>query len=175
MSLALTQAVLEIERYVSNSGWDQQARLFALVDTHQLVEAEPQLAAQLGLAADPDAPDTLTPIEQDEIPPNVPVDEFLAQIAWPEAIVGCALVIERLMLPPAAETKLPNTEDDRKLATWVAEHPDREEVRITVGVTRAGESESAIRLRSKDSETEVLSGASLVPGLADALRATFAG
>lgn len=47
-------------------------------------------------------------------------------------------------------------------------------MRLTVGVLRDGSRESAVRLREKDSSSEVLTGASLVPGLADALAATFA-
>ena len=45
----LTRAVLEIDEYVSGLGWDQPARLFALVDTARLRTDEPELAAQLGL------------------------------------------------------------------------------------------------------------------------------
>lgn len=45
----LTRAVLEIDEYASGLGWDQPARLFALVDTARLRAQEPGLAAQLGL------------------------------------------------------------------------------------------------------------------------------
>jgi hypothetical protein len=45
---------------------------------------------------------------------------------------------------------------------------------MTVAVLRDGARESALRLREKDSPTEVLTGADLVPGLAEALAATFA-
>ncbi|MET7605671.1 PPA1309 family protein [Streptomyces avermitilis] len=169
----LTRAVLEIDEYASSLGWDQPARLFALVDTARLRTQEPSLAAQLGLA---DAPDTtgLTPIEQDEIPAGKPLDEFLGTIAWPDAVVGCALTVERMMLPPSAEASVPEGLSEKKLAKWVAEHPDRQEVRMTVAVLRDGARESALRLREKDSPTEVLTGSDLVPGLAEALSATFA-
>ncbi|MFC4032539.1 PPA1309 family protein [Streptomyces polygonati] len=167
----LTQAVLEIDAYASGLGWDQPARLFALVDTAQLRSQEPALAQQLGLAEQAAA--GLTPIEQEELPPGQPLDEFLATIAWPEVIAGCALTVERLMLPPSAESALPEDLDDQALASWVAEHPQRQEVRMTVAVLRDGARESAVRLRAKDSPTEVLTGAELVPGLAEALAATF--
>ena len=36
---ALTAALLEIERHVTHGGWDQPARLFALVPTAELVAA----------------------------------------------------------------------------------------------------------------------------------------
>lgn len=63
----LTRAVLEIDEYASGLGWDQPARLFALVDTARLRAQEPGLAAQLGLQDEPETTG-LTPIEQDEIP-----------------------------------------------------------------------------------------------------------
>ncbi|MGR8008390.1 PPA1309 family protein [Streptomyces hypolithicus] len=168
----LTRAVLEIDDYTSVLGWDQPARLFALVDTAQLRVQEPGLAAQLGLA-DGESTAALTPVEQDEIPSGTALDEFLATIAWPDAVVGCALTVERLMLPPSAEASVPDGLDESELANWVAAHPDRQEVRMTVAVLRDGVRESALRLREKDSPTEVLTGGSLVPGLAEALSATF--
>lgn len=177
----LTRSVLEIDTYAAGLGWDQPARLFALVDTAQLRAQEPDLAGQLGLD-DPDTTDqgglaeqtSLTSVEQEELPAGVPLDEFLATIAWPEAVAGCALTVERLMLPPTVEENIPEGLDEGELTTWVAEHPERQEVRITVAVLRDGLSESALRLREKDSPTEVLTGSSLVPGLAAALSATFA-
>ncbi len=170
----LTRAVLEIDTYASGLGWDQPARLFALVDTARLRAQEPALAQQLGLD-EQSSTGGLTPIEQEELPAGQALDEFLATIAWPEVIAGCALTVERLMLPPSAEATIPEdlNGDDGALAAWVAKHPERQEVRMTVGVLREGARESAVRLRSKDSATEVLTGADLVPGLAEALAATF--
>ncbi|MFV2119607.1 PPA1309 family protein [Streptomyces sp. Act-28] len=170
----LTRAVLEIDEYASGFGWDQPARLFALVDTARRRADEPELATQLGLDTD-EAAAPLTPIEQDELPTGAPLDEFLATVAWPDAVTGCALTVERLMLPPSAEGAVPDGLDEAGLAKWVAAHPDRQEVRMTVAVLRGGARESAIRLREKDSPTEVLTGSDLVPGLAEALAATFAG
>ncbi len=169
----LTRAVLEIDEYASGLGWDQPARLFALVDTARLRSEEPALATQLGLEGETEAA-ALTPIEQDEIPADRPLDEFLGTIAWPDAVTGCALTVERLMLPPSAEAQVPQDLSEARLAKWVAEHPERQEVRMTVAVLRDGSRESALRLREKDSPTEVLTGPDLVPGLADALAATFA-
>ncbi|MCE7082516.1 PPA1309 family protein [Streptomyces sp. ST2-7A] len=185
----LTRALLEIDAYTSGLGWDGPARLFALVDTDRLRTEEPELAERLGLEDDdregtPDgAPEaggtSLTPIEQDELPPDAPLDEFLAGIAWPDAVAGCALCVERLMLPPSAEAEIPeelrHEENVDALTRWVAEHPQRQEVRMTVGVLRDGERESALRLRSRDAGTEVMTGPDLVPGLTEALAATFEG
>ncbi|MBZ3903661.1 hypothetical protein J8M51_18665 [Streptomyces scabiei] len=168
----LTRAVLEIDEYASGLGWDQPARLFALVDTARLRTQEPALAAQLGLQ-DESETTGLTPIEQDEIPAGKALDDFLGTIAWPDAVVGCALTVERLMLPPSAEASVPENLDGARLAKWVASHPDRQEVRMTVAVLRDGSRDSALRLREKDTPTEVLTGPELVPGLAEALSATF--
>ncbi|KUN27468.1 PPA1309 family protein [Streptomyces sp. NPDC057280] len=168
----LTRAVLEIDEYVSGLGWDQPARLFALVDTARLRAQEPALAAQLGLEDEQES-SGLTPIEQEEIPAGKPLDEFLGTIAWPDAVAGCALTVERLMLPPSAEAQVPEDLSGKKLTQWVAKHPDRQEVRMTVAVLRDGTRDSALRLREKDSPTEVLTGGALVPGLAEALSATF--
>ncbi|MFJ7337222.1 PPA1309 family protein [Streptomyces sp. NPDC101116] len=168
----LTRAVLEIDEYVSGLGWDQPARLFALVDTARLRADEPSLADRLGLGEESES-SGLTPIEQDEVPTGKPLDEFLATIAWPDAVAGCALAVERLMLPPSAEAQVPQGLSEAELTKWVAEHPDRQEVRMTVAVLRDGTRESALRLREKDSPTEVLTGSDLVPGLAEALSATF--
>ncbi|MDO0936170.1 PPA1309 family protein [Streptomyces sp. DG2A-72] len=169
----LTRAVLEIDEYVSGLGWDQPARLFALVDTARLRAEQPSLADRLGLGDEQQTTSGLTPIEQDEIPTGKPLDEFLGTIAWPDSVVGCALSVERLMLPPSAEASVPEGMSEKKLAQWVADHPERQEVRMTVAVLRGGDRESALRLREKDTPTEVLTGSDLVPGLAQALAATF--
>ncbi|MFD9477050.1 MULTISPECIES: PPA1309 family protein [Streptomyces] len=169
----LTRACLEIDEYAAGLGWDKPARLFALVDTARLKKQEPRLASQLGLDQDDAGKSSLTPIEQDEVPKGTPLDKFLGTIAWPDAVVGCALTVERLMLPPSAEASVPEGLNDKQLSKWVAGHPERQEVRLTVAVLRDGSRESAVRLREKDSSTEVLTGAGLVPGLAEALAATF--
>ncbi|MEC4018324.1 PPA1309 family protein [Streptomyces sp. H27-D2] len=172
-SSPLTRAVLEIDAYSAGLGWDKPARLFALVDTARLRSQEPGLAAQLGLDDPGNTSAALTPIEQDELPPGKALDEFLGTVAWPDSVVGCAMTVERLMLPASAEGAVPEGLNEAKLADWVARHPDRQEVRMTVAVLRDGARESAVRLREKDSATEVLTGAGLVPGLAEALAATF--
>ncbi|MEU7021993.1 PPA1309 family protein [Streptomyces sp. NPDC046203] len=169
----LTRAVLEIDEYASGLGWDRPARLFALVDTARLRASAPSVARQLGGAGNEAGAAGYTPIEQDQLPAGTALDEFLGTIAWPDAVAGCALTVERLMLPPSAEASVPKGLSDAKLAKWVAGHPDRQEVRMTVAVLRNGAREAAIRLREKDSASEVLTGPDLVPGLADALAATF--
>ena len=171
---ALTRAVLEIERHVAAGGWDQPPRLYALVETADLLRREPALAAQLADAvAEP-----LTPVEQEGLPEGRPLEEALAGIGWGPNVLGCAVVIERLLLPPTAEAELQRqldsgAADESRVADWAAQHPDREDVRIVVGVLRTGARDIALRLRSHDRADAVLSGPGLVPALADALAATL--
>jgi hypothetical protein len=89
---ALATAVLEIERHAARSGWDQPARLFALVETSRLVDREPQLADSVGDAE-------LTPVEQDGLATARPLEDQLATISWPETVDGCAAMVERFVLP----------------------------------------------------------------------------
>lgn len=168
---SLTRVVIEIEQHAASAGWEQPTRLYALVDTADLLREEPRLAGQLGIDADAVAPGALTPVEQESLPADRPLDEVLAGIAWPPRVLGCALVVERFMLPPEAEEQLPGAGED--VVSWVAEHPERQEVRIAVGVLRDGSRQAAVRMRDHDEDTSVLSGPTLVPGLADALTATF--
>ena len=48
MATILDRVTIDIERHAAASGWDQPPRLFALVETADLVRREPQLATELG-------------------------------------------------------------------------------------------------------------------------------
>lgn len=169
----LTQAVIEIEKHVAAAGWDAPVRLFALVPTADLLEEQPALAETLELSPDALAdPGHLTPVEQEELPAASSLEELLSGIAWPPEVVGAALTVERLMLPPAVEPDMPAQES--AAVAWAAEHPERQEVRLAVAVLRDGSRDCALRLRAHDEDTAVLSGADLVPGLAAALADTLA-
>ena len=166
---ALAAAVLEIESHIAEGGWDQPSRLYALVDTAALVRREPALASAMGLD-DASAAGSLTPVEQEQLP----ADRFeasLAAIAWGPEVTGCAAVVERLVLPPDADDALPD--DPAAAAAYAAEHPDRHEVRMVVGVTRAGASYCALRLRAHDDDASVLTGEELVPELVELVRGTL--
>jgi hypothetical protein len=162
----LEEVVLELERHASSAGWDAAPRLYALVEAPELHESEPELAAQLGV---PNTPGGLAALEQPELPAGKAVDEVLEGIEWPEQVAGCALVIERILLPEGAEDDIP--EEDP--VGWAGEHPGREDVRLVVGVLRDGSRHSAMRLRGHDSDDQVLSGPELVPALADTLASTL--
>ncbi len=161
----LRRAALEMEAHVAADGWDQAPRLFALVPTADLVSQQPDLADQLGT-------DTgeITLVEQ-ELPLDRPMEDLLTEIAWPDSVIGCAAVLERLMLPPAAEAELPDDPDEMMQAA--AAHPDRQEVRLVAAVTRDGNAHSAVRAR-QPADAELLEGPDLVPGLVEQLRLTLA-
>jgi hypothetical protein len=169
----LSQAVIEIEKHVSSAGWDQPAQLFALVPTEDLLRAEPQLAAQLG--AD-DAAQPLTPVAQGELPGGMDDEHLadaLAQIEWPDGVSGCALVVERIVLPAAVESGLPDAESDAELARLAGSDPRRHEVRMVAAVLREGDRFGAVRLRTHDEDSAVLTGVDLVPTLCEVLSLTF--
>jgi hypothetical protein len=160
----LATAVLEIEHLAARGGWDQPARLFALVETARLVEREPQLAGALD-----DAP--LTPVEQEGLAAGRPLEDQLISISWPETVHGCAALVERVVLPPDVEALLPD--EAGRAAAYAAEHPDRQEVRIVAAATRTGASYCALRLRAHDDDASVLTGPDLVPGLVALVRGTL--
>lgn len=162
----LAAAVIEIDRHAAEAGWDQPARLFALVETAQLLVREPHLAASLGDTA-------LTPVEQDGLVAERSLEDQLAAITWPDTVHGCAAMVERFVLPPDVEAELPD--EPAAAAAFVSDHPERQEVRIVAAATRTGASYCALRLRAHDDDASVLIGETLVPELVELVRATLEG
>jgi hypothetical protein len=167
---ALAAAVLEIETHISEAGWDQPARLYALVETARIVEHEPALAAAMGLDSSA-AAGSLTPVEQDQLTPGRPLERVLESVAWPPSVSGCAAVVERLVLPPEVDADIP--EDPADAARFAREHPERQEVRIVAGATRGGSTYCALRMRAHDDDQSVVAARDLVPGLLQLLAATL--
>jgi hypothetical protein len=168
-ALALRLAVVEVERHASASGWDQPARLFALVPTLELAAAEPTLAAELGITDGSQQP--LTPVEQELEEDQQSLDDLLGQIMWPKSVAGALAVVERVVLPPEAEEAVPD--EPHLAAAFAAEHPNREDVRIAVGVLRSGEAHCVLRMRSHDRDDALVHGSDVVPQLVEALRETL--
>lgn len=171
---ALADAVTEIERHVARGGWDGPIRVFALISTQAALAADPELAEQLPaatIAAAQADPEHLTSVEQEDLPQSDSLETLLAQLAWPSAVTGCAVVTERVILPPSAEADLP--EDPVAALRYVMSHTDREDVRMAVGTMRSGESWCAVRTRGNDADLDVAHGTDLVPGLIRAVRATL--
>lgn len=168
-SIMLEAVVAEIEAFVGHAGWDSGPTLFALVPTH-LLATDPQAGDTVLDPADA-ARHPITPVAQDDLP-DTPLDELLAQIGWPDQVIGCALSQEILMLPPSAETELADSGAD-PVATAVA-HPDRQEARLVVAVLRDGSTATVLRLRGRESGgDDLLTGPDLAPNLAEALYATL--
>ena len=167
---ALASAVLEIEQHIAGGGWDQPARLYALVPTAELVEKEPVLAHAMGLDESA-AAGSLTPVEQEPLGADADLERSLESITWPPGVTGCAAVVERLVLPPDAEATV--LDDPAGAAAYARQHPERQDVRIVAGATRAGATYCALRMRGADDDQSVLTGAELVPGLLALLRDTL--
>lgn len=168
-NVRLDRLTLDLERHAAADGWDRPARLFALVETGELHRREPRLAQELALAAGD--PGGLTPVDQGDLPDHTSLDGLLGGISWPVEVLGTAITVERLMVPPAVEDDMPR--DEGAALRWLGEHPARQEVRLVVAALRDGSRSAALRMRAHDDETSVLTGADLVPGLADALASTL--
>ncbi len=162
---ALVAALMEIERHVSSQGWDQPARLFALVRTDVLIDSEPSLAEHLTQGS----PDGLSSIEQEDFRSGDDLLTTLAKIAWPATVSGCAVAVERVFLPASLEEQIP--EDPDLAADFVAHHEQRQDVRVVVGALRDGTVHGVARLVS--APDELLGGTDLVPGLAKACLETL--
>ncbi len=160
----LRRAVLEIDAALAESGWDQPARLYALVETRGLLEREPDLADSLGLSAGPagQPADGLTAVEQDPLSPDRSLEDLLGGVEWPPTVHGCAAAVERVVLPPSAEADMPV--GAAEMRTYASKHPDRHEVRIVAAVLRDGQAHCTLRIRGNE-DTDLLEGSDLVPGL----------
>lgn len=159
---AFGKVTQEVERFVSTQGWDQPVRLFAVADTTEMQQYAPEMAAELTAEQTED----FVAIEQDDLP-SPDLEELLAQVIWPDSVAGTIVVVERIVLPPDAAAAGASPEQ-------AAAHPARADVRIAVGVSRAGEQICLLRQRQYDDDDQVAMGTNLVPDLVAALRHTLA-
>jgi hypothetical protein len=171
LSRALPATAREVEEFVAAAGWDQPPQLFALVPTPTLLASQPDLADQL----DTDA--ALTPVAQEDLPEGE-LDAALAGIEWPEAVAGCALAQEIVVLPPEAEAGISGLADDPAQARRAAvDHPDRREGRLVAAVLREGVGACVLRLRpaagADPAHEEVVEDPQLAPNLLRALLETL--
>lgn len=170
----LAEAVHEIERHVAGAGWDGPVRVFALVRTARALAEDAGLAARLPAevvaAARADA-DHLTSVEQDGLPAAGSLEDLLGRLSWPPTVDGAAVVVERVVLPSAAEAAMPA--EPQAALEYLMAHPDRQDVRIAVGVLRSGSAWCAVRTRAADDDAAVAGGPDLVPGLVAAVAATL--
>lgn len=150
----LADTVRQLDQHVSESGWDQSARLFALVPTANLATDHPELVK-------PDEAGEYAFVEQDAPLDNENLIGSLEQISWPTEIIGAALVIERLI------SMQPDDEIDTDADSQT------QELRIIALVMRDGTNINAIRQRSFDEANDVAVASDLVPALNSALLQTF--
>lgn len=182
---ALARAVVELEEYVSQRGWDAPVRVFALVRTARALREDPSLAELLDDGAVEAArrdPETLTVVEQEGLPAAADLEDLLAQLAWPDSVDGVAMSVERMMLPAGEEREAAAIADPEERAAYLGTRTDAVDLRIVAGVLRDGGSWCAIRSRAADAPDGVgsigdvdgvVSGQALVPDLVEALRATL--
>ncbi len=173
-SLSVRRVIVELERHVATAGWDAPVRVFALVRTAGALERDPSLANRLPTEVIESAtqdPDHLTAVEQEGLPQAVNLEELLHQIAWPDSVDGAAVVVERTVLPPEAESQIPD--DEEAAALWIEQHPDRRDVRLGAAILRSGEYCCAVRARDHDADDNVAVGRDLAPGLVEAVAATL--
>lgn len=172
----LAAVVAEVEEFVGIGGWDAKPRLFALVPTDEVRRTQPELAAHLVGSG------RYTPIAQDDFSEG-DLALALGRIGWPDAVVGCVLAQEIVVLPPDVGDEL--AADPETAAGRAAGHPARTEARLVAGVLRdAPGGACLLRVRpsvgtataaggDQAAGAEPLRGGDLAPGLIAALLATF--
>lgn len=186
LGAALARCAHEVADFVDAEGWGQPPQLFALVPTSVLAAAEPGLLEELADGS------KLTPIQQHSLPDDIKggspaLDEFLATTSWPEGVVGCALVQEIVVLPPAAESALDealvpllaNSDAADEAARIAARtHPDRKDGRLIAAVIKDGPTLTLLQMQPDDdadpfAPIELLLYDNLAPNVVHALYSTF--
>lgn len=169
---ALRSVLMEIENGAASVGWDRPPSIYALVPTKELMgtpEIPGDVLADLERAWD--GTDThLSAILQESVV-GEDVEELLPKLAWPESVWGAAVTVERIIVPPAVEEEAP--EDPDEALAFISNHPARTDVRLSVAVTREGDSWCAIRARNFDDAGHVATGETLVPSMVEALKIGF--
>lgn len=169
---ALRSVLMEIENGAASVGWDRPPSIYALVPTKELMgtpEIPGDVLADLERAWD-GADTHLSAILQESVV-GEDVEELLPKLAWPESVWGAAVTVERIIVPPAVEEEAP--EDPDEALAFISNHPARTDVRLSVAVTREGDSWCAIRARNFDDAGHVATGETLVPSMVEALKIGF--
>ena len=169
---ALRTVIEEIEAGAAALGWDRPPALYALVPTAQLLETSdiPQDIREDLQGAWDGTKEHLSAILQDAVPDSE-LEEILPKLAWPKTVFGSALTVERIIVPPSVEDDAPD--DPEEALEFISNHPARTDVRLTIGVTREGDSWCTVRARTFDDPDRVGKGENLVPALVEALRMGF--
>lgn len=171
---SLRTAMLDLEQWAGQRGWDDPTSIHALVLTANALAKDERMAESLGpevVAAAEQDPYHLLSIEQSGLPVSENLGHLLMQLAWPDTVDGCALVTEQLLFHPEIEASLPEDPSEEDLQAARAD-PRTDELRIVAGVLRSGESWCILRVRSKE-DTGPVGSPDAVPDLVQALKATL--
>ena len=149
--IALANVVVDIEKGAARVGWDHAPSIYALVPTAMLL-ADPNLPADIAeqLRGGWDgSEDHLSAIIQKDLDTD-DIEQVLAHLAWPEAVPGAALTVERIVVPPEVEDEAP--EDPEEALEFISNHPARTATthnkQITMTPTAAnGMARSTLRFR----------------------------
>jgi hypothetical protein len=160
---SLLLAMLEAESYVDDKGWGGRPHLFALTEKASRGAAGGQSATGIRGAR----PDALVLVDRGRLPEGNLVT-VLADIRWPEDVVGCVLVTELAALPRGSEEGAPIDPD--AAGQWTSTHPDGRTARLAVGIRVSGEYKSGLRIKGED---EMHIRTDLAPDLVAALQRTF--
>ena len=140
---SLVLAMLEAESQMDGKGWGKPPNLYALTEKSSLIAADHEPSGEV-----PDAQSgALIPVEQEPLPDGDLI-EVLANIYWPEDVVGCVLVTELIALPPRGEEDAPI--DPVAAEQWASTRPDGRPARLAVGVSRNGEHRCGFRVKGED-------------------------
>lgn len=121
---SLLLAMREAEAHVDGKGWGGSPHLYVLT------------AQQ----------DALVPTEHEPLP-DVDLIEALADIRWPEDVVGCVLVTELVDLRLSSEEMA--SIDPVAAGQWASIHPDGRPARMAIGVHRSGERVCGLRFKGE--------------------------
>lgn len=122
--IALANVVVDIEKGAARVGWDHAPSIYALVPTAMLL-ADPNLPADIAeqLRGGWDGSEEhLSAIIQEDLDTD-DIEQVLAHLAWPEAVPGAALTVERIVVPPEVEDEAP--EDPEEALEFISNHPAR--------------------------------------------------
>ncbi|GAB26169.1 hypothetical protein GOPIP_092_00870 [Gordonia polyisoprenivorans NBRC 16320 = JCM 10675] len=145
----LGRSLREALDFLVPNGPDHLPAVFALVPTPVLARMHPELvdpdddSALSLLAEEPIAPRADDDGDTDDVEPYAALEEFLATTSWPEPVVGAAVVLDIVVLPPQAGLDLPEAAggaepDAPTLRSAARDHPDARAARLAVGALRGG-------------------------------------
>lgn len=169
--------------FLAPTGWGRPPTVFALVPTPVLAELHPGLV-------DADDDSALSPVAEEPLitppgaEPYAALEEFLATASWQPPVAGVAVLLDIVVIPPAARADLPADDavgmpasDVRSAALRSAahNHPDGRRARLAVGALRDGPRLALLEVEPRDADDtrELRTHPDLAADLAEALAAAL--